>query len=160
MCGELFVPGRASGVDSATMFSVFSMKAARLLLSVGVSIWIAGGCLFGCTGSVVGAEEEPQTVVAASHSCHAAHQKNNSKQFTGVPSFAPSPREMMKDCPLAVGATAATSKNNGHVPAPGRGPVSAAPLIEKTNVPSHTYIVSAYLPNRGPTHLRCCVFLI
>ena len=139
---------------------MFSMKAARLLLSVSVSIWIAGGCLFGCTGTVARAEEEPQTVVAAGHSCHAAHQKNNSKQSTGVPSFAPGSREMMKDCPLAVGATAATSKNNGHVPAPGRGPVSAPPLIEKTTVPSQTSIVTAYLPNRGPTHLRCCVFLI
>ena len=143
----------------ATMFSVFSMKAARLLLSVSVSMWIAGGCLFGCTGTVASAEEEPQTVVA-SHSCHAAHQKDNSKQPTGVPSFAPAPRGMMKDCPLAVGATAATSKNNGHVPDPGRAPVSALPLIERTTAQSNTSLVAAYLPNRGPTHLRCCVFLI
>ena len=141
------------------MFSVFSMKAVRLLLSVSVSMWIAGGCLFGCTGSVVGAEEQPQTVVE-SHSCHAAHQKNISKQSTGVPSFAPAPRGMLKDCPLAVSATAPTSKNNVNVPDPGRGPVSALPLIEKTIVQSNTPIVSAYLPNRGPTHLRCCVFLI
>lgn len=141
------------------MCSVFSMKAARLLLSVSVSIWMAGGCLFGCTGTVVGAEEESQTVVA-SHSCHAAHQKDNSKQSTGIPSFAPAPRGMMKDCPLAVGATATTSKNNGHVPDPGRGPVSALPLIEKTTEQSNTSLVTAYLPNRGPTHLRCCVFLI
>jgi hypothetical protein len=144
------------------MFSVFSMKAVRLLLSVGVSIWIAGGCLFGCTGTVVGAEHEPQAVVA-SHSCHSAQQKNsaaNSKQPKGVPSFAPAPREMMKDCPLAVSATAATSKKSGHVPNPGRGPVVTLPLIEKTIVQSNTSLVTAYLPNRGPTHLRCCVFLI
>ena len=135
------------------------MKAVRLLLSVSVSIWIAGGCLFGCTGTVVGAEEQPQTVVTG-HSCHAKHQKDNSKQSTGVPSFAPAPREMMKDCPLAVGATAATSKNRGHVPDPGRAPVSVLPLVEKTTVQSNTPLVAAYLPNRGPTHLRCCVFLI
>ena len=143
----------------ATMRSVFSMKAARLLLSVGVSIWIAGGCLFGCTGTVAGAEHQEQTLVA-SHSCHAAHEKNDSKQSQGVPSFAPAPRGMTKDCPLAVSATAATSKNSSHVPDPGRGPVSALPLIVKTTVPLNTSLVVAYLPNRGPTHLRCCVFLI
>jgi hypothetical protein len=139
------------------MFSVFSMKPTRLLLSVGISLWIAGGCLFGCTGTVAGAEEKPQTTVA-SHNCHAKHQQSSSKQTTGLPSFAPGPREM-KDCPLAVGATV-TSKNNGHVPAPGRAPVSSSPLIEKTIIQSTTSFVPAYLPNRGPTHLRCCVFLI
>ena len=144
----------------ATMLSVFSTKAVRLLLSVGVSLWIAGGCLFGCTGTAVGAEEEPQTVVSNHHSCHIAQQKNNQQQSTGEPWFAPAPRGMMTDCPLAVSATAATSKNSGHVSDPGRGPVSALPLIVKTIVPSNTPTVPAYLPNRGPTHLRCCVFLI
>ena len=44
------------------MCSVFSMKAVRLLLAVSVSIWIAGGCLFGCTGTVAGCRTtEPQT---------------------------------------------------------------------------------------------------
>ena len=141
------------------MYSVFSVKATRLLLSVSVSIWIAGGCLFGCTGTVAGAQEKPQMIVAT-HSCHAAHQEDNSKQSTGLPSFAPGPRGMMKDCPLAVSATAATSKNTGHVRDSGRAPVSAVPLIEKTIVQSSTPFVPAYLPNRGPTHLRCCVFLI
>ena len=144
----------------AKMYSVFSIKATRLLLSVSVSIWIAaGGCLFGCTGTVAGAQEEPQTMVAG-HNCHTAHQKDNSKQSTGLPSFMPAPRGPMTDCPLAVGATATTSKNTGHVPDPGRAPVSAVPLIEKTIVHPNTSLVTAYLPNRGPTHLRCCVFLI
>ena len=141
------------------MCSVFSMKAARLLLAVGVSIWIAGGCLFGCTGTVASAQHEEQTVVA-SQSCHAAHQKNNSKQPKDVLTFAPAPRGTMKDCPLVANATAATSKNSGHLPDPGRGPVSALPLIEKTTVPSTPSLIVPFLPNRGPTYLRCCVFLI
>ena len=144
------------------MFSVFSRKAVRLLLSFGVSIWIAGGCLFGCTGTVAGAEHKPQAAVEG-HSCHATQQKNvaanSHHQPKGLPSFAPAPR-MNKDCPLAIGATAATSKSNGQVPDPGRGPVFALPLIEKTVVRSNTSHVVGFLPNRGPTHLRCCVFLI
>ena len=127
----------------------------RLLLSVTVSIWMAGGCLFGCSGTAAAAapQHHAQTVVAHK-SCHQA------KQSTNVPAFAPPPREMMKECPLVVNATAATSKNSGHLPDPGRGAVSVLPLIEKTTVQSNTSLVVAYLPNRGPTHLRCCVFLI
>lgn len=139
------------------MRSFFTAKFVRLLMSVGLSVWIAGGCLFSCTGTVNGAQQE-QTVVAAP-SCHAKHFKK-SEQPTGVPAFAPAPLQTMKDCPLVVNATAATSKNSGHLPDPGRGPVSAVPLIEKTIVQSNSSLVVAYLPNRGPTHLRCCVFLI
>ena len=145
------------------MFALFSKKAARFLLSVSVSLWIAGGCLFGCTGTVAGAEHEKQPEVTT-HSCHSTQQqkatKPGAKQPNEMPTFAPAPRGMMKDCPLAVGATAATSKNSGHVPHPARGPVSVLPLIEKRIVPSNTSLVVGFLPNRGPTHLRCCVFLI
>ena len=132
----------------------------RLLLSLTVSIWLAGGCLLGCSNTAVGAESrhEAQTVVAH-HSCH-SKMASNSEQPKGVPSFAPAPRGMTKDCPLAVSATAATSKNSGHVPDPGRAPVSAVPLVERITVQPNTSLVTAYLPNRGPTHLRCCVFLI
>ena len=70
----LYVPGFWSRL-LVTMGSVFSVKAVRLLLSVSISIWIAGGCLFGCTGTVIGAEHEAPTIVA-SQSCHGAHEKN------------------------------------------------------------------------------------
>lgn len=120
-------------------------------------MWIAGGCLFGCTGTAIAAESKHETqTVVASQSCHSKH----AKQSTGAPSFAPGLRGMPTDCPLVVNSTAATSKNSGHVPDPGRGPVSPLPLIAKTTVQSNTSLGVAYLPNRGPTHLRCCVFLI
>ena len=142
------------------MLSVFSMKAMRLLLSASISIWMTGGCLFGCSGTAVGAasEHEAQTIVAH-HSCH-AKMASNSEQPKDVASFAPAPRGMMKDCPLVVNATAATSKNSGHEPHPGRAPVSTPLLVENKIEQSNTAHVVAYLPNRGPTHLRCCVFLI
>ena len=129
----------------------------QLLLSVSISLWIAGGCLFSCTGTANGAESkhEPQTVVASS-SCHAKH----AKQSTGIPSFVPGPLGTPKDCPLAVNATAVASKKSGHLPEPGRGPVSALPLITKTTLKLNSSRVVTYLPNRGPTHLLCCVFLI
>jgi len=140
------------------MLSVFSMKAVRLLLSVGVSLWMAGACLFSCSNIAMAAESEHEAETAvAVPSCHAKHAK---QQQQGGQSFTPAPHEMMKECPLVVNATAVTSKNNGHLPDFGRVPVSALPLIEKTIQHSRISDVVEYLPNRGPTHLRCCVFLI
>ena len=153
----------------------------RLLLALSVSIWMAGGCLFGCSGTVVAAEldDSAQTVVAgdsfhvsapSAHDCCAAKKPakkkpakkiaGNTKQPQGLPAFTPAPRGMMKDCPLVVNATAATSKNSGHVSDPGRAPAAALPLIEMKTEQSKISLVKSFLPNRGPTHLRCCVFLI
>jgi hypothetical protein len=160
------------------MSSFLSMKAVRLLLAFSVSIWMAGGCLFGCSSSAMGAEgsiaaEHSANAIIAAESCHAASSHdccstkkpkkqtvNNSKQPKGVPSFAPGPRGMMKDCPLVVNATAATSKNSGNLPDPGRGPIVLLPLIENKAAHSETFFVTSIPPNRGPTYLRCCVLLI
>ena len=115
--------------------------------------------MLGCSNTTaMAAESEHQAQAAvAVPSCHARHAKQQPK---GVLSFAPAPREMMKDCPLGVNATAVTSKNSNHLPGPGRVPVAALPVIENTTQHLHISDVCEYLPNRGPTHLRCCVFLI
>ena len=159
------------------MFSLLSVKAMRLLLSITVSVWMAGGCLFGCSGTVVAADLEvgasPQTVVAGeschapapSHDCCAAKKPgkkkiSNTRQPEGLPAFMPGPRGMMKDCPLVVNGTAATSKSSGRVADPGSAPVATLPLIETNIEQFNVTLVKSFLPNRGPTHLRCCVFLI
>ena len=154
----------------------FSNKVVRLLLSISVSVWMAGGCLFGCSNATMAAEtDDSAQIIEAAESCNtvrSAHDccasqkpKKQSttrkvKQPEGVTSFAPIPRGMMKDCPLLTNATAATSKNSTNVPDPGRASVAALPQLEKqTQIPDNTLVVS-FLPNRGPTHLLCCVFLI
>ena len=140
------------------MLSVLSTKTVRLLLAVTVSVWMAGGCLFGCSTTALGAEvvveghHSPAATTIAS--CHAA------KQPKGVPNFAPTSRGTMKDCPLAVSVNVATSKNSNHLPDPGSAPVAVLPLVEKQTETSNDFLVIPYLPNRGPTYLRCCVFLI
>ena len=157
---------------------LFSNKVVRLLLAVSVSIWMAGGCMFGCSGNAIGAEIAPASanVVEAGESCHAKRSHdcctaakpkpkkrvatNLQQQLAGVPSFVPTPRGMMKDCPLVVNSTAVTSKSNAHVPDPARGPVTALPSFEKQLEHANNTLVVPYLPNRGPTYLRCCVFLI
>jgi hypothetical protein len=136
---------------------LFSNKAVRLLLAVSVSLWMAGGCMFGCANSAMAAEvaQGSENVMDAGMSCHAKHS-----QVAGAPSFVPTARGMMSDCPLVVNSTAVTSKNSTHVPAPGRGPVAALPGFEKQITHTDNLLVAPFRPDHGPPHLRCCVFLI
>ena len=159
---------------------LFSNKAVRLLLAASISIWMAGGCLFGCSNNAMGAEvaQGDADGIEAGDSCHAKRSHdcctaakpnpkpnkraatNLEQQLAGVPSFVPAPRGMMKDCPLVVNSTAVTSKSSAHVPDPGRASVAALPGFEKRVEHTDSILVVPFLPNRGPTHLRCCVFLI
>lgn len=154
----------------------FSNKAVRLLLAFSVSIWMAGGCLFGCSNSAAaaGVVDESIPTIEAGESCHSVQSHDccaakkpkqqvtrNVSQPVGLPSFAPGPRDMMNDCPLAVNATAAaTSKNTTQAPDPERTPVAVLPSFEERTARADNVSVVSFLPNRGPTHLRCCVFLI
>ena len=158
-----------------------SIKAARLLLTLSVSLWLAGGCLLGCSnssamgGEMTAAEDSHASHVAKSEdSCHAARvhdcctrQKSHKRVATKkvnpskeVLALAGVPAGMSKDCPLAMNATAVTSKSSGNALDPGRGPVAVLPRVENLSELTHISVSSSYLPNRGPTHLRCCVFLI
>src|ERR1041385_3697163 len=134
----------------------FSNKAVRLLLSVSVSIWMAGGCLFGCTTGAMGAEPAQET---DGSSCHAMSLHGSSHGSSHEASFVPVARNMMSDCPLGVNATAATSKSSAHVPERGREPVQALPDFEVQTQTEYPRVVP-FLHNRGSTHLQCCVFLI
>ena len=151
-----------------------SLKIVRLLLAVSVSIWLAGGCLFGCSNMAMAASETAQPAVEGD-SCHAAHahdccaktksrkqtkvkpKLNFNETFAGLSSL---PRDEMSECPLMIGATAAVSKSSSNSPdllgamhEPISLPVSEGELTQRQ-------IVDPFLPNRGPTYLRCCVFLI
>ena len=161
------------------MSSLLSTKIVRLLLAVSVSIWMAGGCLFGCSSNAMAhdADDSAPTVVVAGENCHSAqshdcctgkkpkkqiahHSQRQTAVPSSLPSFIPGPRGMMKDCPLAVNATAATSKTSGYVPDPAREPVAVLPFVETTSEQFDAFFVTPFLPDRGPTYLRCCVFLI
>ena len=66
----------------------------------------------------------------------------------------------MKDCPLMTAATAVTVKSSGNLPEPGRVHVAVLASVKSTSEQIQFTPDRSYLPNRGPTHLRCCVFLI
>ena len=157
------------------MSRFFGNKAVRLLLALAVSVWMAGGCVLGCSNGVMAADlasDSVQTVeageschtVQSHHCCSAPEPKKkaarNLRQPIGLPSFLPAPRDLMTDCPLAVNATAATSKNTTQGSDPGPVPAADLPSVERQTISSNNVTVVSFLPNRGPTHLRCCVFLI
>jgi hypothetical protein len=167
------------------------IKASRLLLALSVSVWMAGGCLFGCSnGEVMAAEVSPDakesSAAVSGESCNRNRQHDcctrpnaakakvkkqiarrnrpaqaipgsalatSSSALTGLP-------HGMKDCPLMTNATAVTAKSNGNLPDPGGAPVVVLPTIRHTSEQTVFTPNRSYVPNRGPTHLRCCVFLI
>lgn len=139
-----------AGVDSKLRMSLFfSNKVVRLLLAVSVSIWMAGGCLFGCASGAMGAEPAREGDGA---SCHSKPSREAS--------FVPVARGMMTECPLGVNATAAISKSSAYLSEPARGPVAALPSFEKQTLPAEYPRSVPFLHNRGSTHLHCCVLLI
>jgi hypothetical protein len=165
-----------------TMSYLVSLKVVRLLLAVSVSVWLAGGCVLGC-GNAMASQTSGDTSEQAAvegESCHRAQahhccsskakpakQSKPAKQNRIDPKLTESllalttvPRGMMSDCPLAVNATAVTSKKNSN--APESAPVTNAelPIAAAVSQLPQKHVVASLLSNRGPTYLRCCVFLI
>lgn len=166
------------------MKALSTTRIARVLLAISVSLWMAGaGCLWGCSNGTVSAagaaadhKHKTPTVVSGS-SCHSQAQSKKqshdccakksvsqntaeAKQTSALPTFSAIPAGMMKDCPLAVSANALATKGSADASNPGQAPVAELPNIQKTTqrIVAHSSPVQ-YL-NRGPTYLRCCVFLI
>lgn len=162
------------------MSFLVSLKVVRLFLAISVSVWLAGGCLFGCSSTAMastGSAEESAAVEGESCHSQSAHhccsKPNPPKQSTTKPqpilklvqteastSLTSVPRGMMGDCPLVISSTAVTSKNNSNTPDSARSTNATLPSIETSGTVAERHVVASYLPNRGPTYLRCCAFLI
>ncbi len=163
------------------MSFLVSLKAVRLLLAFSVSFWLAGGCMFGCGNTAMASPGTvDQATAVEGESCHTekAHdccakpkaQKPRTvpvsqpkvllNQTQGLTSLASLPRGSMGDCPLVINSTAVTSKSNSNSPAPEYASNAALPLPQNDGEIPQKHVVAPLLPNRGPTYLRCCVFLI
>lgn len=151
-----------------------SLKAVRVLLAVCVSVWLAGGCLLGCGNAAMAAQSEQSTGTAVEgESCHTARahdccakpqppQQNTiePKLTESFLSLTPVPRGMMSDCPLMVSATAVAAKYNSHSPDAPQATNAELPLTARRGELPQKHVSAPLVPNRGPTYLRCCVFLI
>jgi hypothetical protein len=148
----------------------------RVTLAISVSLWMAGaGCLLGCSNSVHASPKNSKSdvnTVVADESCAAKHShdccaKNKQNKQTAasvesqllVPEIKAGPGSM-KDCPLAVNASAVVSKakSDGSDESPARQVTFILP--QQSNSFSGSRSSDSLLLNRGPTYLRCCVFLI
>jgi hypothetical protein len=163
------------------MSFLVSLKVVRLLLAVSVSVWLAGGCLLGC-GSAMAAsgngDASSQAAVegeschtAQKHHCcskpkpakqstHAKHSTFDLKLIESMPALASLPRDMMRDCPLAMNATAMAAKANTSSPESTQATNAEIPAGAGLGEVPQKHVIVPLVPNRGPTYLRCCVFLI
>ncbi len=163
------------------MSFLVSLKLVRFLLAFSVSVWLAGGCLFGCSNMAMASHAPVAEATAVEgESCHTeqAHdccgkqkaQKRSTvpvirteallKQTETLTSLASVPRGSMNECPLVINSTAVASKSNSNSPAPAYASSAALRLSENGGELPQKHVVAPLLSNRGPTYLRCCVFLI
>jgi hypothetical protein len=148
----------------------------RLTLAISVSLWMAGaGCLLGCSNAVHASPQNPNddvNTVVADDSCAAKHShdccaKGAKKQTTTsvqtpllVPEIKAGPRSM-KDCPLAINSSAVVSKARSDASDQALSrEISSFVVPKQSNNFSRSRSSESLLLNRGPTYLRCCVFLI
>jgi hypothetical protein len=164
------------------MSFLVSLKVVRLLLVVSVSVWLAGGCLLGC-GSAMAAQghgDESSQAAVEGESCHTAQKhhccskpkpakqsapaKHSTIAFSLTQStlaLASLPRDMMRDCPLAMNATAIAAKASTNSAESTQGTSAALPAgVCNSELSQKHHVIAPLVPNRGPTYLRCCVFLI
>ena len=157
------------------MSFLVSLKVVRLLLAVSVSVWLAGGCVLGCGSMAMAAQHNDDSSQAAveGESCHSAQEHHccskpkPAKQSTIDPKLTEPvftlttvPRDLMRDCPFAMNATAIASKANTASPESAPGTNAELPLIAGKDALPQKHVIAPLVPNRGPTYLRCCVFLI
>jgi hypothetical protein len=155
------------------MSFLVSLKVVRLLLTVCVSIWLAGGCLLGCGNAAMAAPSDDDQAAAEAPSCHAAQQHHccakpkpakpstiDPKLTESLLALATLPRGVMNDCPLAMSATAITAKANSNAPESDQPGKPDLPFATGNRELPQKYFADPLVPNRGPTYLRCCVFLI
>jgi hypothetical protein len=152
------------------------IRIFRTLLAISVSLWMAGaGCLWGCSNSAMAAESptstQTQTVISGP-SCHSpGHDccaKKSSTKSVGIDSqhvlssiVTVTPEGLMRDCPLAVNASAEViPKSTVNGPDSTRATITEVPNVQVRIQPRDWDLAPVQFLNRGPTYLRCCVFLI
>lgn len=145
----------------------------RLTLAISVSLWMAGaGCLLGCSNAVhaspQNSKDEVNTVVADgscaakhSHDCCAKKKKTAASSETEllVPEIKAGPGSM-KDCPLAINSSAVVSKARSDASDQSLAREISSFVVPKLSNNFSSRSSESLLLNRGPTYLRCCVFLI
>jgi hypothetical protein len=139
----------------------------RRVAAAALVLWLAGvGCFFGCEmGVVSAAKADEQAAAAQGDSCpaFAGHDccHKAKAESGGGPNAGRTPARTPRTdcCPLkAQSADPARKASTTHAsPAEAGTPLRPAP---HANTPARLAAHRQRVPDRGSTHLRCCVFLI
>ena len=162
-CRELIMPVVSEPKNIARLI-VRRLAAAALVL------WLAGvGCFFGCeTGVASAAEGDKQESAARADSCPAfaghdcCHKKAKARSSDGGGTNArqtPTPLPRTGGCPLR-GQSADTARKLSVADARLAVAVVLPKFISHANTHPRLQAHRPRVPDRGSTHLRCCVFLI
>lgn len=142
--------------------SMFSVIVRRIGASVLV-LWLAGvGCIIGCEMNAAAAPAGDVEIAVEGESCDAASGHDCcEKADKNAPAGVGHPDTGTGDscCPLievAADAARKVSSNESPLVAVGRRPPIAAYSPHSTS----SFPFRLRVPDRGSTHLRCCVFLI
>jgi hypothetical protein len=137
--------------------------AARRLTAAALIVWLAGvGCFFGCEMSVSASTADEHRAATRADSCpafagHDCCHKANSAAAALRP--AP-PEETTTCCPLARQATSDPARKVSASDAPVAAAGSRLGFAPDTRTLTLLASHRPRVPDRGSTHLRCCVFLI
>jgi hypothetical protein len=155
------------------MTFLVSLKVVRILLTLSVSMWLAGGCLMACGNMAMAAQGGEDQAAVKAESCQSAQEHHCCskpkpvKQSTIDPKLTESllalatlPRAPMGDCPLAMSATAIAAKASSNSLDSDQTANAPLPLTAGNRELRQKHFAVPLVPNRGPTYLRCCVFLI
>jgi len=157
-----------------------SNNMTRVMLAASVSFWMTGAaCIWGCNNNALAAaaREQQQTArTVAGRSCHSSQSSDSSRhhccsrksskdvasdaQSANLGSLEVSTEAMMNECPLAVIATAVVFKAKTHSAEATQASVVNLPGVDNDVHPQRFHFAPLQAFTRGPTYLRCCVFLI
>ena len=142
--------------------SRLNVIARRLAASVLV-LWLAGvGCIIGCEMNVAAAHKDESLTASEGESCPTSSGHDCCKEDDGDGAGnvrLPKHTTNVSCCPLAgVSADAARKISIKDVPLAVAGSGLPVASDSRTSTPLPTYQLR--VPDRGSTHLRCCVFLI
>ncbi|MFL6210155.1 MAG: hypothetical protein ACJ74W_14970 [Pyrinomonadaceae bacterium] len=136
----------------------------RRLTTLALALWLAGfGCFLGCELNVSAAPAVESEVSSAAESCQAFSGEDccHKTDASGGASFKATPAEqgVSSCCPLT-GQAADPARKVGGLNAPPEVAQSWTPPAQHVAQALTLPATNPQLPDRGSTHLRCCVFLI
>jgi hypothetical protein len=143
----------------------------RRVAAAALVLWLAGvGCFFGCEMGVVSAaaeEVDGQAAVEKSESCPAfaggdcCHKAKAERGGEGGPNAGRTPlRTPRTDCCPLKAQSADPARKAGATDAHPAAAGTPLKFTARAHTPARLDAHRPRVPDRGSTHLRCCVFLI